>query len=117
MPIMPIGVPIDSTATRRSHGREAAWRNRMEGFESKRQAFGVVARITEADLMFRLDASHLGYLSRPRGLAAYYRAFGMLPPRYLAEGLPKIEFTNMDVNLLADSSRRLRVNLGLTACT
>lgn len=102
MPIMSIGVPIDSTDSRRSDGREATWRNRMEGVESKRQAFGAFPRIGEADLIFRLDARELGYLNRPRGLSAYYRAFGMLPPRYLAEDLPRIEFTNFDMDLLAD---------------
>lgn len=100
MPIVPIGVPIDPTSPRWSDGREATWRNRMEGIESKRQTFDIGPRITEADLIFRLDAAELGFLQQNRGLAAYYRAFGMLPPRYLAEDLPRIEFTNFDLNVL-----------------
>lgn len=106
MPILQIGVPINSTGPRRLDSREAAWRNRMEGSQSERQAFGVAAQVSEADLIFRLDAAELGYLDRPRGLSAYYRAHGMLPPRYLAEDLPRIEFTNFDLNHLADNSHR-----------
>jgi hypothetical protein len=117
MPILSIGVPIYPNDPQRSDRREAAWRERMEGAESKRQTFGLSSRAAEADVIFRLDAVDLGYLDRPRGLAAYYRAFGMLPPRYLAEDLPKIEFTNFDLNLLADSARRLRVDRDLTSST
>ena len=100
MPIMRIGVPIDSSRPERPAGREAAWRDRMEGTESERQAFGNRTQFTEADLIFRMDAEDLGYLSRARGLAAYYRDHGMLPPRYLAEDLPRIEFTNFDLSLI-----------------
>ncbi len=105
MPIVPIGVPINSVRPGQSDSRDAAWRNRMESVEGQRQTFLAASRTAEADVIFRLDAAELGYLNRPRGLAAYYRAFGMLPPRYLAEDLPKIEFTNFDVNVLADTAR------------
>ena len=103
MPILPIGVSVSSVRPGQSHSREAAWRNRMESSEGKRQAFRARPRITAADLIFMRDAAELGYLDRPRGLSAYYRAFGMLPPRYLTEALPKIEFTNFDLNRLVDS--------------
>ena len=85
----------------------------MEGSEGKRQAFRAPSRSTEADMIFMRDAAELGYLDRPRGLSAYYREFGMLPPRYLAEVLPGIEFTNFDLNLLADNSPHFRVRARL----
>jgi hypothetical protein len=77
----------------------------MEGSQSKRQTLRTLSPITEADLIFQLDAAELGYLDRPRGLSVYYRAFGMLPPRYLTEAVPKIELTNFDLNRLVDSLR------------
>jgi hypothetical protein len=54
--------------------------------------------VTEADLIFRADAEYLGYLNRPRGMARYYRHYGMLPPRYLAESIRRFEFTNLDMD-------------------
>jgi hypothetical protein len=102
MPIMRIGVPINPVRPGGPDSGTAARRNRMESPESKRQAFGARPRITEADLIFMRDAAELGYLNRPRGLSAYYRAFGMLPPRYFAEDLPRVEFTNFDLNVLVD---------------
>jgi hypothetical protein len=57
-------------------------------------------------VIFKLDAARLGYLDTPRGLAAYYRAFGMLPPRYLAESLPRLEFTNFDLDLVVERLRQ-----------
>jgi hypothetical protein len=107
MPIMPIGLSVNSVRPGRPDGGEAAWRNRMEGAEGKRQAFRPETNLTEADLIFRLDAADLGFLNRPRGMAAYYRAFGMLPPRYLTEDLPRIEYTNFDLSRLAGNSLRL----------
>jgi len=107
MPIMPIGVPVRSVREGRSDSREATSRHRIQDTEGKRQAPRTNPNFTEADLIFRLDAADLGFLHRPRGLAAYYRAFGMLPPRYLAEGLPRIEYTNFDPHRLADNPRRL----------
>jgi hypothetical protein len=100
MPIMSIGVPIRSVRDGRSDSGEAAWRHRMEGAESKRQTLRTSPAFTEADLIFRLDAADLGFMDRPRGLAAYYRAFGMLPPRYITEDLPRIEYTNLDLHRL-----------------
>lgn len=107
MPILPIGVPVNSVRPRGPEGGDAAWRTRVEGIEGERQTFRARSAITEADLIFRRDAARLGYLDKPRGLAAYYRAFGMLPPRYLAEDLPRIEFTNFDLNLVVDRSHEL----------
>ena len=104
MPIMRIGVPIDSSCPEQPAGRDATWRDRMESLESKRQAFRTRTQLTEADVIFRIDAEDLGYLSRARGLAAYYRDHGMLPPRYLAEDLPRIEFTNFDLGEVSEAS-------------
>jgi hypothetical protein len=106
MPIMQIGLSINSVCPRRLDGGEAAWRHRMEGPEGKRQALRTNPNFTAADLIFSLDAADLGFLDRPRGLAAYYRAFDMLPPRYLAEDLPRIEYTNFDLHRLADNPVR-----------
>jgi hypothetical protein len=102
VPIMPIGVSVNSVRPRGPENGDAAWRTRVEGIESERQTFRARSAITEADLIFKLDAARLGYLDQPRGLSAYYRAFGMLPPRYLAETIPTVEFTNFDLNLLVD---------------
>ena len=105
MPIMPIGLPIHSIRpSRRSRGI-AAQRDRLESPESKRQAFSHSSRrattSSEAHLIFQADALRLGYLTKPRGIARYYRDHGMLPPRYLAEQIPKFEFTNFEIGYLA----------------
>lgn len=115
MPIMPIGLPISSIRPRGPKGGDAPWRSRVEGTESERPAFRSPSGITEADLIFRFDAARLGFMDRPRGLSAYYRAFGMLPPRYLAEILPRVEFTNFDLSQLVDGSRRLRTSVAVEA--
>lgn len=52
----------------------------------------------DADAFFRADAERLGYLSRPHGMAEYYRDHGMLPPRYLDEGLRQMELTGLDLD-------------------
>jgi len=63
--------------------------------------YSLLRNLTEADLIFRADAEQLGYLHRPRGMARYYRAYGILPPRYLDEELRKFEFTHFDFDLIA----------------
>lgn len=110
MPIVPIGLPINSIRPRGPKSGDAPWRSRVEGTEGERQAFHARPGISEADMIFRRDASRLGFLDRPRGLSAYCRAFGMLPPRYPAEILPRVEFTNFDLNLLLDRSPKLQAN-------
>lgn len=105
MPVMRVGVPIDSSRPGGTACRDASWRDRMEGLESKRQAFGTRTHFTDADVIFRIDAENLGYLSRARGLAAYYRDHGMLPPRYLSEQLPRIEFSNFDLTEVVAGER------------
>jgi hypothetical protein len=80
----------------------------VEGAQVQRQAIhssSPVSVVVDADLIFRADATRLGYLERPRGLAEYYRAHGMLPPRYLAESVPRHEFTNFDLELMANARR------------
>lgn len=109
MPIMPIGLSIDPV---RPSGRPrgiATRRDGLEGAESKRQAFGHPPRRTaysEADLIFEADAERLGYRKRPRGIARYYRDQGMLPPRYIAEQIPRFELTNVDLSQFATRSVR-----------
>jgi hypothetical protein len=104
MPIMPIGLPIHSIRPSRISRGIAAERDRLESLESKRQAFSYCSRratSSEADLIFEADALRFGYLTKPRGIPRYYRDHGMLPPRYLAEQIPKFEFTNFDIGYLA----------------
>jgi hypothetical protein len=77
----------------------------VEGAQVQRQTIRSSSSpqlVVDADLIFRADATRLGYLERPRGLAEYYRAYGMLPPRYLAESIPRHEFTNFDLELIAE---------------
>src|SRR5207244_6420100 len=109
----PIGLPIDSIRPSRISRGIAAERDRLESFESKRQAFSYSSKwatYTEADLIFEADALRLGYLTRPRGIARYYRDHGMLPPRYIAEQIPKFEFTNFDIGY---RRRVVRVSAGI----
>jgi hypothetical protein len=108
MPIMPIGLSIDPIRPSRTSRGIATQRDRLEGAEGKRQSFGYSSRqatYSEADLIFEADARRLGYLNRPRGIARYYRDHGMLPPRYVAEQIPKFESTNFDINGLASETR------------
>jgi hypothetical protein len=107
MPIMPIGLSIDPVRPSRRSGGIAAQRDGLEGIESKRQAFGYSSTRTthsEADLIFEADAERLGYRNRPRGIARYYRDHGMLPPRYIAEQIPRFELTNVDLSQFAARS-------------
>jgi hypothetical protein len=104
MPIMPIGVSIHPIRPSGISRGIALERDRLESFESNRQAFGYSSKratYSEADLIFEADALRRGYLTRPRGIARYYRDHGMLPPRYMAEQIPKFEFTNFDIGDLA----------------
>ena len=87
MPVLSINVPVDPVRPRGSPGGEAPQRHGLESTEGQRSSLAHLSRYqvaTEADLIFRIDAEQLGYLNRPRGLARYYRDYGMLPPRYIA---------------------------------
>lgn len=57
---------------------------------------------TDGDAFLRADAERLGYLKSPNGMARYLRDFGMLPPRYLDEGLRKKEITGLALDRLQD---------------
>ena len=101
MPVLSINVPVDPVRPRGSPGGEAPQRHGLESTEGQRSSLAHLSRYqvaTEADLIFRIDAEQLGYLNRPRGLARYYRDYGMLPPRYIAEQIPRFEFTNLDLD-------------------
>lgn len=115
LPVVPIGFLVNSIRPRGPQSRSTPRRSRVEGVEGQRQTFRTHASITEADLIFRLDAARLGYLERPRGFSAYYRAFGMLPPRYLSEAIPRLEFTNFDMNHLVDRSRHIQASAEIEA--
>jgi hypothetical protein len=103
MPIMWIGLPVDSTRLARSRCRDSSGRDRVEGAQGERQAIEIASTSikVDAELIFRADANRLGYLEHGRGMARYYRDHGILPPRYLAEGIRKLEFTNFDLERVA----------------
>lgn len=56
----------------------------------------------DADAFFRADAERLGYLTRPHGMAEYYRDHGMLPPRYVEEGVRQMEVNGLDLDRPVD---------------
>jgi hypothetical protein len=101
MPVVPIGLPINSIPLGSDYRREDSRRDGLESTQGERQALAVE---TEADELFRLDAIQLGYLTRPRGMARYYREHGMLPPRYLSFAVRRREFTNFDLDRGGDTA-------------
>lgn len=101
MPVLQLNVPIDPVRPRGSPGGEPPQRHGLESTESQRSSLAHLSRyqvITEADLIFRIDAAKLGYLEEPRGMARYYRDYGMLPPRYSVEQIPRFELTSFDLD-------------------
>lgn len=106
MPVMSIGLPVDSIRLGDTGRGDTARRHRVEGSPCERQPFNPTAFSDvqiEADLIFREDAESLGYLTKPRGMARYYRDHGILPPRYVNEDLPRREFTNFDIERIESS--------------
>lgn len=102
MPVVRIGLPICPVPVGSDLRREAPRRDGLESSEGERPPLAIAP---DADELFRLDATRLGYLNRPRGMARYYRDHGILPPRYLTFGLRHREFTNFDLERSLDQRR------------